>query len=480
MNRHHRFATLAAGGLLLGTALSGCTTSQTPRAEVSANKAQSALEKGRTDVALSHAEAAVLAEPRNSSYRAMLATAYLDAGRFESARTAFDDALKLGDTAPRTALGYALASIGAGDNAAALAVLEDWRQEIAPADLGLALALAGDVDGGAALIAETIRQGQNSPKLRQNLAYAYALQGDWRAARLMAIQDLEPAAADARIQEWARFTSQGDKAVQVANLLGVEQVRDPGMPPQLALANNPGMEQLVAEAAAQAQPAGEAVPVDATAAPAPQPVPAAATYAAAEPAPAAKPSITRELPPLEAVPAGYAAAEETPPASVSEWAAPAPLSPATQMAQAAIRFVSQPVMQTLPKRLGMTSEPAHRATKPAARPAQSLAAAETLSRKAADGSTLIQLGSFFSEAGARRAWGIYANQFPELSAYRMVITEADVRGKHYYRVNAGGLATADARSLCGRMSAKGQGCIRWTLANPVPGTRAESIRMAAR
>ncbi|MCP9222409.1 SPOR domain-containing protein [Erythrobacter sp. LQ02-29] len=476
MNRHHRFAALAATGLLLGTTLGGCTTGRgAPRAEVAAGKAQVALEKGRTDAALAHAEAAVLSEPRNASYRAILANAYLEAGRFASARTAFDDALELGDTAPRTALGYALSSIGAGDNASALAVLEDWRSDLAPADLGLALALAGDVDGGVRLISDTIRSGQNSPKLRQNLAYAYALQGNWRAARLMAVQDLDPATADARILEWAQTISEQSGPRQVANLLGISIATDPGMPPQLGLSNNPSTEQLVAEAAAQASAVTESTveaPQMATPPHAASAAPAATEARTAAP----EPALTRELPPVQPTPVVARAAPSEP----ADSSAPAPLVPAMQMASAAIEFVSQPVVQNLLASRGSARSAAPARSASAASAAPQTLPASSIARKSADGSNLIQLGSFFSEAGARRSWDIYTQRYPELSDCRMVITQATVRGRHYYRVNAGGLQTADARDLCGRMSEKGQGCIRWTFANPLPGTTAESVRMAMR
>ena len=43
--------------------------------------------------AVAHAEAAVLAEPHNPAYRTTLGAAYMEAGRFLSAKTSFDDAL---------------------------------------------------------------------------------------------------------------------------------------------------------------------------------------------------------------------------------------------------------------------------------------------------------------------------------------------------------------------------------------------------
>ena len=75
-----RFVTLAVTTALATSALAGCTTTAAPRADMSAGKAQTALAKGKTDQALSHAEAAVLAEPRNASYRASTAaSAWLSA-----------------------------------------------------------------------------------------------------------------------------------------------------------------------------------------------------------------------------------------------------------------------------------------------------------------------------------------------------------------------------------------------------------------
>ena len=114
-------------GLLVSTAvasmaLASCTTAA-PQGAVSFANAQSALENGRIDRAISHAEAAVLAEPRNSGFRALLGAAYLESGRFQSAATAFGEAIELGDSDPRTFLSFALASVAVGDNATAVNVL---------------------------------------------------------------------------------------------------------------------------------------------------------------------------------------------------------------------------------------------------------------------------------------------------------------------------------------------------------------------
>lgn len=458
INRNAALALTTALGLVM---LGGCTAQGAPRADVSASKAQVALQRGDSDKAIASAEAAVLAEPRNASYRAMLGAAYLNAGRFDSAATTFDDAMKLGDTSPRTALGFALAAIGKGDNRAAVAVLEDWRDEIPAADLGLALALAGQADRGVSVLGNALRAGENTPKLRQNLAYAYALQGNWQAARVMAAEDLTGSALDARITEWAQMTQQDAYQRRVAGLLNVPVRADSGQPAQLALNATPGVEQFASQAAAVDSPytrSGELPPTDGFIASAPTPV--------------------RELPPIDGVPVGARPAQPAPQVAA---AAPPMRAPETfqdafqadapagasiaEVASSALKFVSSPVVQAAPSRAGAAPRPVERAAPVKA---------------AADGSHLIQLGSFSSEAGARRAWGIYATQFPELANYQMVITKAQVRGKTYFRVSAGGFDLASASSTCGKVKAKGQGCIAWADGKPLPGAVDKGYRLASR
>ncbi len=126
-NKEVRLIGLALTTALAGITLSGCAHSA-PAATASASKAEAALAKGKYQNAIQHAEAAVLAEPRNAAYRAMLGAAYLEAGRFASAATSFDDAMKLGDNSPRTALSLALALSADGKGREAVALLDDWRE----------------------------------------------------------------------------------------------------------------------------------------------------------------------------------------------------------------------------------------------------------------------------------------------------------------------------------------------------------------
>lgn len=466
--RSYRMIALATGTALATVAIGGCSTQAAPRAEVSANQAEIALKKGKTDLAIEHAEAAVLADARNAAYRATLGSAYLEAGRFKSAMTSFDDAMKLGDASPRTALSYALAASAAGDQQSARAVLTDWRDSIPAADLGLALALAGDPNQGVQVLANAIRSGDNTPKTRQNLAYAYALAGNWQGARLMAGQDVPDDQLNARMTKWASMASPEDANQRVAALLGTKiDAGDPGQPVQLALANNPDAEQLAAEAAAYAAPAPEP-------AAAPAPAPALAHNTAAQtggelPAldqTAATPRPVAQVAPVVAVAEPQPARPRT---FEAAFATPAPEgASAPQMMASAVTFISKPVVQRTPARLGAVA-PKSEEARIASRPA-----------KLGNGSHLIQLGSFLSEQGARRAWGVYAKRYPQLSSYDMVITEATIRGKHFYRVSAGGFASAGASSMCSTVKARGQGCIKWAEGKPLPGAVSNGIRMASR
>jgi Flp pilus assembly protein TadD len=441
-----RMIALVASTALASIALAGCATQAAPRADLSAGKAQAALAQGRADQAVSHAEAAVLAEPRNLAYRSTLGAAYMEAGRFQSAATSFQDALTLGDTSPRTALSLALAQVAAGDHRGAEVVLDEWRDRIDPADLGLALALAGKPERGVHVLGNLLRSGTSTPKVRQNLAYAYALQGDWRAARIMAAEDVPADQLDQRLGEWAVLAQPDHNHARVAALLGVPVVGDNGQPAALALHNNPGTEALAVEAAT-------ADPVSETAwAPSQGELPAIAAA------------------PVEPVVASAAPTASTATDFVNAFAAPAPTgaTPAAMTADA-VRFATAPVVEATPAR---TVEPR--------RSVRSEPAPTTAAKPVGAGTHLVQLGSFSSEASAKRAWGIYAKRYPQLSQHDMVITKAVVRGKTYFRVSANGFGRDSSRSMCASVKRDGNGCIAWAANSPLPGAVDRGVRMAAR
>ncbi len=422
-----------------------------PTPDKTAAAAQAALAKGQVDKAISLAESVVAASPREPSYRALLAHAYLKAGRFASAATTFDDAMKLGDTSSKTALGLSLAYVGAGRNRDAVSILDDWRDAIPVADLGLAMALAGEPTRGSAILADALRGGENTPKLRQNLAYAYALDGRWREARIMMSQDVPADQMDARISEWAAQARPEDFQVRVAGLIKAPLRSDPGQPSRLALNANPAAEQLAVETAAvrDVPQVAAATPVEPVAElPAAEPVAALASYA---------PVGAKPVEPMK-----VAAAAPVEPAPVVQPAV------APRFAQS---FVSIPVVQPLPVRQTRAAAPAR--VRVAAAPAYA-------GKPVAADTHRIQLASFFTEQGARRAWGIYTAKNPELRKYRMTITKAQVRGKTYYRVAAAGLnGSQGARSLCGTVKARGMACFAYATSTGVPGTRAANAPMLA-
>jgi Flp pilus assembly protein TadD len=446
---------------IAGVMLTGCATNQAPPAALSASQAQAALAKGKPARAIENAEAAVLAAPRDAAYRAVLGSAYLDSGRFASAATSFDDAMKLGDTSARTALSLALALAASGKQAEAVAVLNDHQGDIARSDLGLAFSLAGYPERGIAVLSDAIRGGENTAKTRQNLAYSYALAGRWKEARLMAAEDVPAGQVSDRIGEWAAQVNPGLYQARVAVLLGVPAgARDAGQPVALALNNNPSVGQLAAEAS-NAAPA-ELAPVAA---------PAVPTVAAASSAFAAPVPHSLELPPVGDAPEAAGVEVHSAPAARSE-----------TFSTAFAETPSAPSFAAVDSNAGVFLRAAPAKAAKASRPAKSPVGSQGALLRAAqsDGTHLVQLGSFASEAGAKRAWKIYVTRYPELAAHDMVVTEAVVKGKRYWRVSAAGFDRSSSSSMCGRVKTSGAGCFAWAEGRPLPGAVDTGVRMALR
>lgn len=438
----NRVLGLAATTAMAAAMLTGCTAKSAPAADFSASKAEAALAKGEHMQAIENAEAAVLAEPRNPAYRVVLGSAYLDAGRFTSAATSFDDAMKLGDESPSTALRLALALAGSGQRQQALELLVDWEGAIATADLGLAYALAGQPERGIHLMSNAIRAGDSTPKIRQNLAYSYALAGRWREARLMAAQDVPAGEVGNRMEQWAVMAQPEAWHHRVAALLDVPAaVADAGQPVQLALANNPSIEQLAAEASPPAASADISAP-------------ALAANGELSPLAAIDPT-------AESFTASNGATSDNFEAAFTE--AQPKRSAVASVTHDSARFVQQPVVQSLPARSRPT-----------------VAAARPVASRQSDGTHLVQLGSFSSEQGARKAWDIYVKRYPDLADHQMVISEAVVRGKHYWRVSAGGFGASASQAMCGKVKSRGQGCFAYAEGRPLPGAVDTGTRMAMR
>lgn len=486
----HKTGKLAKFGIstaLAAVLLTGCAGAGAPRAELSAKDAQKALAANQVSEAIVHAEAAVAADPYNGAFRVMLGNAYLESGRFASAEMAFDEAMTLGENSPRVALSMALSLAGQAKYAPAAELLGQWEGSIAPADLGLALALSGQPERGVHIMSNAIRAGDNTAKMRQNLAYAYAVAGRWREARLMAQQDVPADQVGARMAEWASMTTADAYQHRIANLLQVPVTRnDPGRPLHLALSSNPvptgGGALLAAETALPAAtalplPGQELAALDAAPAQtAPQPI--------AMPAPAPRVATTTQpvLQPIANPAPRYATVAQNAPTPAqrdeqaikqdafdAEFAAAfAPSAPVRQKLASSttetVRAVSNPTAQAAPSRRA-----------PANRPAVANASSAT------DSTHLIQLGSFLSERGALRAWDIYKSRHPALANHDMVITQAMVDGKRRYRVSASGFDRNASRAMCSRVnSVSSDGCITWAAARPLPGAIDTGVRLARR
>ena len=62
----------------------------------------------------------------------------------------------------------------------------------------------------------------------------------------------------------------------------------------------------------------------------------------------------------------------------------------------------------------------------------------------------------------------------------MVITEALVKGKRYWRVSAAGYDRASSSAMCGRVKSRGEGCFAYAESRPLPGAIDTGVRMAMR
>ncbi|WP_082992628.1 SPOR domain-containing protein [Erythrobacter sp. QSSC1-22B] len=449
--KSNRMMGLALTTALATVALSGCTANVAPPAQASTAKAQDALAKGNGDRAVTHAEAAVLATPRDTAARTLLGTAYIEAGRFQSAATTLAEAVALGDSSSGTLTRLALAQIAAGQQAAALATLSRHMDALDPADYGLAIALAGRPQEAVHVLGNLLRNGTNTMKVRQNLAYSLALQGDWRNARIMAAEDVPADKLGDTMSKWAVLSAPEMFQRRIADLLSVKMVQDPGQPSMLALHNFDSVEQLAAENLVPNGPAAPAPSRD-----------FASSFG------------NGELPPVSQAPVSQAdrpalamstPAQRTVPSSAS--------AEAISAASPDARFVSREVVQGIPARtrsVTPVARPVAQPKAPAARPALAMAS----------GDYRVQLGSYFSMSDAQTAWKVFLKRHPEIDGAEKVITKANVKGKIYYRVAAGGFAKSSAQGLCQSVKSGGAGCIAYAASNPLPGTIDNNVRVATR
>ena len=467
--RFNRF-TVGMAGMAAAGVLATCAVAAAPKPEKVAASAQSALSKGKIDKAIELAEQAVTLEPRKADWRVMLGDTYLRAGRFVAARQAYEEALQLGNDKGRTALALALMQIAQGQYAQASDTLSAYRDSIPAGDYGLALALSGQTGQGVAVLADALRQGDNSPKIRQNLAYAFALDGKWSMARAMVEQDLPADKVDERLSQWALAGRPEDTQKRVAMLLGTPLRGDSGEPAHLALGATPDTPGVPAKAiAAAASPAAAPMLARAAATDLP-PLPREPTAPAVD---VSDRSIDAGVP--AAVPAIIDGNADAPAVlqnikiqtTVSaEQARPVPMvgAPLAPAQSARLPTVRQPVArQTVALGPVVRHVQVSRAQDSRSLAGRAKPQPVAVPIYGASGNVAVQLGAFATPEGAQRALRHYAARHHALGGHKLSMVKVHVANKTYWRVLATGFAAGygvhSASAACHAVSAGGGACL---------------------
>lgn len=459
-------AKAAASTLVLAAMLGACKPAATrgglasvsstpaPQAQPSARtaardaeRAARALAERDYEAAIAAGERAVAGAPLDAGYRIRLANAYLGAGRFVSARQSFEDALAIAPGTERARIGLALAAIGAGDSAAALDAVREGSAFTSVADRGLAMALAGDVEPAIAMLEHEARSPMATARLRQNLALAYALAGQWDRSLAVAAQDLSGETLKNRMRQWAVLTSERDRRVQVARILNVTPATsDAGRPVALAyVAPAPAADPVaLAEAPAVEEPAQPAL-ILADAAPAPTVTPVAPPAATVEPAAIVEPQVAVAEPVAPPVPELPQLAEAPAPAPPPLIARPAE-TPAAAVPPKIAR-VQTPQAASVPPLLAL------------AQPMKARVREAGFAAPPSGGHWAIQFGAYSSEQRLELGWSRAMGRFDRLAGMTPAFSHVTVNGRTLHRLAVTGFATrGDAAALCGEYRNRGGDC----------------------
>ncbi|HWK36744.1 tetratricopeptide repeat protein [Sphingomonas sp.] len=417
--------TLAGATLAGGIAATAAVDTGAPRRAADEAKAASrALAGHKIDKAVAAAEAAVALQPQEARYRALLGQAYLMAGRFVSASDALKDALALNPADGAAALNLALAQIGTGNWATARETLAAHEASIAPADRGLALALAGDPGTAVAILTAAARGPESDAKTRQNLALSLALAGRWPDAKFVAGLDVAPDQLDKRIMQWAAFARPQSASDQVAALLGVTPIEDGGQPQRLAL-------NITTQAMAAVAQVVD--PVDA--------------FRAGNGDAAKVAAVAVATPSVE---------------TLAEGDAPAPAPAVTDVAS--VRTVAPTAGVVFGPRAEIVQSLPSRASRPApVRAAARIAPDKPVQvavapRVPAKGSFYVQLGAFENGAVAQDKWGHMVRRNAALASLTPAGVQVTSGGTSFYRLSVGGFARGDADRLCATVKRAGGRC----------------------
>jgi Flp pilus assembly protein TadD len=451
MNSTLRIGT-AMGAALLATALGGCAA-HAPRTASSsvgkldvanvglASRAQMALMAGNWAEAVSFAERAVDATPTDAGFRALLGNCYFAAGRFASAEAAYRDSLTLQSNQPQVVLKLALVSIAQGKNSQALSFLDAAKNVLDPSDYGLAMALAGRPQDAAEVLRQAAEQVGADSRVRQNLALALALSGDWVGARSVAAQDVSADQLDARIQSWMQMAKPARASDQVAALTGIAPAAsDPGQPLRLALKDSNTR-------LAAVNPAIESVPVVA------QPDSA--------PAPTATP--VAEV----AAPVAVASANPTP---VEVRSVPVPVELQQDVAAPAVAPAPALFVASLtPKRASAAPRPSLSPRAAALTDARAIYRRAALATGQQRSRAVVQLGAYANRSAVTAAWHRTSGKFGALRGYTPVAARYDGERGTVFRLSVQGFSTSrQAFDLCASLKRAGAACFVRNVAGDAP------------
>jgi Flp pilus assembly protein TadD len=450
MSNPLRFAS-AVSAIAVASMIAGCAASQVKTGFGGktgdnvglATRALIALNSKDVPRAIDFAERAVERTPDDAGFRAILGNAYFAAGRFSSAEAAYKDSLTLYSNQPQVILKLALVETALGKKDEAVAFLKAGREVLDASNYGLALALAGRSGEAISILDAAARQPGADATVRQNLALAHALAGDWTAARTIAAQDVPGNKLDARIQDWMQLAAPKKPSDQVAAIVGVTPAEvDRGQPVRLALRKtDTRLAQAVPAASAPVVPAREAVargPQLAEVAPAPT-AKIANWVAAPAAAPQAAPPVAAPLsaPAVAAKPAVAEAAVPTPVAMIA--------AAAHEVSTAATNEVKSLVAAVMPKK----ALPAHHAK------VQKIASR----RPVGPGDSVMQLGSYRSAAQVTAGWNHLTQRFPALRGYLPLRARFNSSNGTYWRLSIQGFANQrEALVRCEQLRNNGGKC----------------------
>lgn len=426
----------AASLIVLGSMIGGCATQHAkvgaatqlngkPAELGYATRALAAFSANNIPAATDFAEKAVAQKPSDASIRTLLGNAYFAGGRFLSAEGAYRDSLTLNANQPQIILKLALVQIAQGKNVQAVALLRDARPALEASDYGLAMALAGHTGEAIAVLDPAARQRDADATVRQNLALAHALAGDWEQARVIAAQDVAASQLDARIQQWMLLAKPKAASDQVAALIGVTPAAiDAGQPLQIAL-NKADQPRPFTAPSAPVQVA-QAAPVTGP----------------------AKPAFVAAAQPIAPAPAPMVAVAPAPP----------PVRPTiATLAASAVTQAKAVLASVMP----------HHAVAAPAKP-RVLAAAQPVARSGKS-QAVVQLGAYGSAERVLAAWNGAAHKYGALKNYApMSARFASPKGT-FYRLSVRGFnSVGEAASLCNSLRRAGGACFVRNVAGDAP------------